>query len=110
MRRVPCGAGTVNRFETSVMKKFLFILAAILTAVVWYVYHDPQLSREVTKEVNQLIPNQQQTTTVYKWRDKTGRWQITDHPPPAGISYETLKYQNDTNLMPSEAITGQKTD
>jgi len=110
MRRVPCGAGTVKRFETSVMKKFLFILAAILTAVVWYVYHDPQLSREVTKEVNQLIPNQQQTTTVYKWRDKTGRWQITDHPPPAGTSYETLEYQSDTNLMPSEAITGQKAD
>ena len=90
------------------MKKFLFILAAILTAVAWYVYHDPQLSREVTKEVNQLIPNQQQTTTVYKWRNKAGRWQITDHPPPAGISYETLEYQSDTNLMPSEAITGQK--
>lgn len=110
MRHVACGAGTGERFEASVMKKFLFILAAILTAVVWYIYHDPQLSREVKKEVNQLLPAQPQTTTVYKWRDKAGHWQITDHPPPAGISFETLQYQNDTNVMPSEAITGQKTD
>lgn len=92
------------------MKKILFILAAILTAVVWYVYHDPQLSREVTKEVNQLIPAHQQTTTIYKWRDKAGNWQITDYPPPAGINFEIQEYQNDTNIMPSEAITGQKTD
>ena len=110
MRRVQCGAGMVKRFETYVMKKILFILAAILTAVVWYVYHDPKLSREVEKEVKQLIPAQQQTTTVYKWRNKAGHWQITDHPPPVGTIYETLEYQSDTNLMPSEAITGQKAD
>ncbi len=110
MRRVPCGAGTLKPFETPSMKKVLFILAAILTAVVWYVYHDPQLSREVQKEVKQLIPSETKTTTVYKWRDKAGRWQITDHPPPAGTRYETLEYQNNTNIMPAEAVTGQKTD
>lgn len=91
------------------MKKFYIILAAILTAVVWYVYHDPQLSREVKKEVKQLLPDQARSTTVYKWRNKAGEWQITDHPPPAGTQFETLEYQSDTNLMPSEAITGQKT-
>ena len=110
MRRVPCGAGTVERFEASPMKKILFILAAILTAVAWYVYHDPQLSREIKKEVDQILPAQQQTTTVYKWQDKAGHWQITDHPPPAGTSFETLEYQSDANIMPSEAITGQKKD
>lgn len=92
------------------MKKILFILAAILTAVAWYVYQDPQLSRKIEKEAKQLIPATPQTTTVYKWQDKAGHWQITDYPPPAGISYETLKYQSDTNVMPSEAVTGQKTD
>ena len=110
MRHVPCGAGTVKHFETLAMKKILFVLAAILTAVVWYVYHDPKLSREVEKEVKQLIPAQQQATTVYKWRDKAGNWQITDHPPPSGINYETLEYQHDTNIMPSESLTGPKTD
>jgi hypothetical protein len=92
------------------MKKLVFILAAVLTAVVWYVYHDPQLSHKVKKEVNQLLPKQEKTTTVYKWRDESGKWQITDHPPPAGISFEILEYQSNTNVMPSEAITGKKTD
>ena len=111
MPRAPCGAGTVERFEVSVMKKILFILAAILTAVVWYVYQDPKLSRKIEKEVKQLVPAPQpQTTTVYKWQDQNGQWQITDQPPPAGISFEALEYQSDTNIMPAEAITGQKPD
>ena len=110
MRHVPCGAGIVERFEVLVMKKILFILAAVLTAVAWYVYQDPKLSREFKKEVNQILPAQPQTTTVYKWQDKAGQTQITDHPPPAGVSYETLEYQSDTNIMPSEAITGKKAD
>ena len=92
------------------MKKVLFVLAAIVTAVVWYVYDDPKLSREIEQEVKQLIPAQPKTTTVYKWQDKNGQWQITDQPPPAGISYETLQYQSDANIMPSEAITGKKPD
>ena len=92
------------------MKKVLFILAAILAAAVWYIYHDPQLSREIKTEVNQLLPEQQKSTTVYKWRDKQGNWQITDYPPPTGIKYETLEYRNNTNVMPSEAVTGQNTD
>ena len=110
MRRVPCGAGIIERFDASAMKKILFILAAVLAAVVWYVYQDPQLSRKIEKEVNQLLPATPQTTTVYKWQDKAGNWQITDHPPPTGIYYETLEYQSDTNVMPSEAVTGQKKD
>lgn len=92
------------------MKKILFILAVILAAVVWYVYHDPQLSRDIKTEVNQLLPEQQRTTTVYKWQDKQGNWQITDHPPQTGIKYEKLEYQSNTNVMPAEAITGEKTD
>ena len=92
------------------MKKLLIILAAILTAVIWYIYHDPELSYEVKKEVKQLIPQQEKTTTVYKWRDTSGNWQITDSPPPAGISFKTLEYQSNTNVMPAEAITGKKPD
>ena len=110
MRRVPCGAGTAEHFEAVLMKKALFILAAILAAVAWYIYQDPQLSRKIETEVKQVLPTQSKTTSVYKWQDKAGQWQITDQPPPAGISYETLKYQSDANVMPAEAITGQKTD
>jgi hypothetical protein len=110
MHRVPCGAGTAPLSDRFDMKKLVLILAAVLTAIVWYVYHDPRLSGEVEKEIKQLIPSKQKTTTVYKWRDTSGNWQITDHPPPAGTRFETLEYQSNTNVMPSEAITGKKPD
>jgi len=92
------------------MKKLALILAAVLTAVVWYIYHDSRLNSEVQKELKQLLPQKQKTTTVYKWRDTGGNWQITDSPPPAGTRFETLEYHSNTNVMPAEAITGKKTD
>jgi len=110
MRHVPCGAGTAPPSDQFDMKKLLLILAAVLTAVVWYVYHDPRLSSKVQKDIKQLIPREQKTTTVYKWRDTSGNWQITDQPPPAGTRFEILEYQSNTNVMPSEAITGKKPD
>lgn len=92
------------------MKKYLIILAAILTAVVWYIYDDPDLSHKVKKEVKQFIPSENKTTTVYKWRDAKGDWQITDQPPPTGTQYKILQYQSDTNVMPAEAITGRSSE
>ena len=41
-----------------------------------------------------------QTTRVYKWRDDTGAWHITDHPPPPDTQYETERYSRDTNVLP----------
>jgi hypothetical protein len=109
MHPVPCGAGTDPLSEQLRMKKYLVILAAILTAVAWYIYDDPELNYKVRREVKQLIPAQETTTTVYKWRDEKGNWQITDQPPPAGIHFETLEYQSNTNVMPAESITGKTT-
>ena len=40
-------------------------------------------------------------TTIYKWRDAQGNWQITDRPPPEGAPYEILKYRSDANILPS---------
>lgn len=110
MHRVPCGAGTAPPSDRFGMKELIFILAAVLTAVVWYVYHDPRLSDEVQKEIKQILPSEQKITTVYKWRDTSGNWQITDQPPPTGTRFEILEYQSNTNVMPSEAITGKKPD
>ena len=41
-----------------------------------------------------------QTTTVYKWQDASGAWQITDQPPAAGIDYEVQSHVRDTNVLP----------
>ena len=48
-------------------------------------------------------------TTVYKWRDATGSWQLTDRPPPAGTPYETVQARGARNVIPSERVTGQDT-
>lgn len=41
-----------------------------------------------------------QTTTVYKWRDESGAWQVSDRPPPAGTEYQVEDYARDTNVLP----------
>lgn len=38
-------------------------------------------------------------TTLYKWRDAQGHWQIADTPPPTG-EYEKLEVRHDTNVVP----------
>lgn len=40
-----------------------------------------------------------QTTTVYKWKDHAGVWQITDRPPAVGIKYEIQNYSHDANVL-----------
>ena len=39
-------------------------------------------------------------TEVYKWRDATGHWHITDAPPEGDIKFETMTYRSDDNIMP----------
>lgn len=41
-----------------------------------------------------------QTTTVYRWRDAAGEWQVSDRPPPAGVEYEVDTYARKTNVLP----------
>jgi len=49
-------------------------------------------------------------TTLYKWRDAQGSWQITDRQPPAGTRYEVLKYRSDANILPSARELEEKGD
>ena len=48
------------------------------------------------------------TTTVYKWRDAAGNWQISDQPPGNGTEYETLEYHRDANVMPADRFVGRE--
>jgi hypothetical protein len=38
---------------------------------------------------------------AYRWRDADGAWQLSDHPPPAGVDYELIEVDPDANLMPA---------
>jgi hypothetical protein len=41
-----------------------------------------------------------QTTTVYKWQDTSGAWQVSDQAPPADTEYQVERYTRDTNVLP----------
>ncbi len=36
---------------------------------------------------------------LYRWRDASGQWQVSDQPPPDGVPYEIVSYRHDTNVL-----------
>ena len=89
------------------MKKFLLIVLAVLIGGAAYVYLNPELRDQTRQEVDKLT-GQDQSRTLYRWQDADGQWEITDSPPREGIPYETLRYDTEANVIPSENLTGQK--
>lgn len=77
--------------------KLLIVILVIAVLVGGYLYWQPELRRDWFTGTPLAPPA---ATQVYKWRDASGAWQITDAPPPAGIAYERLEYRSDTNIMP----------
>lgn len=41
------------------------------------------------------------TTTLYRWRDASGQWVVSDTPPASPTPYETVVLRRDTNVLPS---------
>ncbi len=78
--------------------RIVLLLILVLTVVATWLYFD-QATRQRWLADTPLAPDAS-VTTVYKWRDEQGNWQITDTPPSSGIDYERLQYQSDTNVMP----------
>lgn len=77
------------------------VVALIVAAVAGggvYVYRNPLDAPEWLQETK-LLPKPA-PTVVYKWRDASGAWHITDAPPPEGTAFERLEYQRDTNILP----------
>lgn len=86
------------------MKWLLFLILFISGVAVW-LYFD-SAARQQWLGNTPLAPAAS-VTTVYKWRDDQGNWQITDQLPPAGTEYERLEYHGDTNVMPLAPQTRQ---
>lgn len=100
MHPAPCGDGMAVRSSLPVMKKVLFVIAAILTGVALYIWQDPQLSKKVLHQAKDMVTPE--TTTVYKWKDKDGNPVISNTPPADDTPYETLEYHRDANVLPNE--------
>jgi len=80
--------------------KAILVIALCLGAGAAYVYYfERDLAERWLK--NTPLEPKPMVTTIYKWRDAQGNWQITDRPPPEGAPYEILKYRSDANILPS---------
>lgn len=86
----------------------LLVGLAILAVAGIALYQRPQVQQYLDRKTEQLLPKEASQTRFYKWRDNKGRWQLSDAPPPPGVPYETTDINHNTNVMPSEAITGKK--
>ena len=82
------------------MKKFLIILVIVLAAGGYYVYQDEALKSKVLGKTYQVVPELNKTT-LYKWKDKSGNWQVTDRPPANNIPFTTVSTEDQVNVMPS---------
>jgi hypothetical protein len=93
---VPAAASaTVQRRAWPVVITVLVLVAA--AGGYLYLYQPQLLDKWLSKTPIDIGPT---TTTVYKWQDARGNWQISDQPPPAPTAYEVLEYRSDTNVMP----------
>ena len=78
----------------------LVALLALALAWIWFFPDHRKLVGEQLEELSTDAGITKKTTRVYKWRNTDGEWQLTDHPPPAGVEYEHLDYHEDLNVLP----------
>ena len=90
------------------MKKWLLITLAILTGAAIALYQNTDVRAYFETKTDQLLPKHSSQSKLYKWRDARGQGHLSDTPPAAGIKYETVEYDEKTNVLPAEAFTGEK--
>ena len=82
---------------------FVFSLVLVLIAAVaaWWYFAPASMPSWLARSVPaspKLGP------PLYKWRDDKGRLHVTDQPP-ADRAYETVRFDPNTNVVPSESST-----
>ena len=65
-----------------------------------YIYQDDALQKRLLGNVHQVAP-ELNNSTLYKWQNNKGEWQISDKPPRKGITFTTTTSQDQINVMPS---------
>jgi hypothetical protein len=105
MHRARCGAGTVPLSSNT--KNFLVALTILLIAGGVYLYNTPEYRVWLERKSDQMLPDAVTHHKMYRWRDAKGQWQLSDKPPADGTKYEIVEYHKDTNVIPSERLTGK---
>ncbi|MDH5370793.1 MAG: hypothetical protein OEW99_12260 [Gammaproteobacteria bacterium] len=89
------------------MKFKYIILLGVIGAASFYFYQDNTLRLKFMGKVHQLAPELNQST-LYKWQNNKGEWQITDKPPGKGIAFTTVNSQDQINVMPGSSSQQKK--
>ena len=89
------------------MKPKYFVLITLLAVAAFYLYQDKSLQQKLVGKVHQVAPELNRST-LYKWQNNKGEWQITDKPPAKGITFTTVNSQDQINVMPSPSIENKK--
>lgn len=92
------------------MKKFLVVALGILLVGGYAAYQNPRMRAYFERETQQVLPKSATEQTLYRWRDQHGQWQVSDKPPAAGIKYDTVHYPTNANVIPSDQLTGKKSN
>ena len=89
------------------MKLKYIILLLIVAGASYYIYQDKSLHSNLMGKVHEVAPELNKST-LYKWQNSKGEWQITDKPPSKGISFTTITSQDQVNVMPSPVSKEKK--
>ena len=89
------------------MKLKYSILFIVIAVASFFIYQDEALQTKLMSKVHQIAPELNQST-LYKWKNSKGEWQITDKPPHKGIVFTTISSQDQINIMPSPSNQRKK--
>ena len=89
------------------MKLKYLLLLGFIGFVAFYIYQDKSLQSKLIGKIHQVAPELNRST-LYKWQNSKGEWQITDKPPAKGIPYTTVSSQDQINVMPGPADKNKK--
>ena len=82
------------------MKFKYVLLITVVTLIAAYIYQDDVIRTKLLGKVHQVVPEINKST-LYKWQNSKGEWQVTDRPPKKGIAFTTITAQDQINVMPS---------
>ena len=89
------------------MKLKYLVLLVLIAVAAFYIYQDKSLQQKLLGKVHQVAPELNRST-LYKWQNSKGEWQITDKPPAKGISFTTVSSQDQINVMPAPSDKNKK--
>ncbi len=82
------------------MKLKYAIFFSIVGVITLYIFQDDTLRTRLMGKIHQVVP-EINNSTLYKWQNSKGEWQVTDIPPQKGIAFTTITTQDQVNVMPN---------